>query len=120
MGYMDVITGLQTWSDYISSQQQVQGFDKALQKQTKTLTVALKNQKNRQIALEQGLGAIGSELSRGVERLAGDIEFSVDRLAVGIDQLAADFNLLMGDVIWKLEGQSATLASILKTLQARR
>jgi len=115
---MDVVTGYQTWSDYISSQQQVQGFDKALQKQTKVLSVALKNQKTRQTVVEQGLGALGSELSHGIADLAGNIQFSVDRLAGGIDHLAADFNLLMGDVIWKLEAQSATLASILKTLQA--
>ncbi|MFN2453372.1 MAG: hypothetical protein ABR577_04050 [Pyrinomonadaceae bacterium] len=133
MGYWDVVTGYQTWSDYISSQEQVKGFDNAIQKQSKGLEkvvkVGIANQRDYQTALESGLGALSgevvsglnvlsSDISRGFGALSNSIDFGFDRLANGIDQLNADFNLMMGDVIWKLEVQSDTLASILRTLQA--
>jgi ElaB/YqjD/DUF883 family membrane-anchored ribosome-binding protein len=133
MGYWDVITGYQTWSDYISSQEQVKGFESALKNQSrgfeKVVRVGIANQRDYQTALESGLGAINGELvsslnvlsgdmSRGIGALANNIEFGFDRLAGGIDQLNADFNLMMGDVIWKLEVQNDTLASILRILQA--
>jgi tetratricopeptide (TPR) repeat protein len=122
MGYFEVITGQQSWSDYINNKEQVRGFEKALQKRTgsieRAVKVGLANQRDYQTALESGLGAIRGDISHEVSGLANSMEFGLDNLSKGIDQLKADFNLLMGDVIWKLEVQSNVLASILKTLQA--
>jgi tetratricopeptide (TPR) repeat protein len=122
MGYFEVITGQQTWRDYVSSQQQVKSFEKALQKPAKQLEKVIKvgiaNEREYQAALEAGLGAVRGEISYGMNNLANSVDLGVDKLSRGIDQLNADFNLVMGDVVWKLEAQSETLASILKTLQA--
>jgi len=129
MGYWDVVTGYQTWSDHISSQEQVKGFENALQKQSKGLkqaiSVGLSDQRDYQTALQSGLGAVSGELnalsrdiSHGMGALANSIDFGFDKLANGIDNLNADFNVMMGDVIWKLEVQNDTLTSILRTLQS--
>jgi ElaB/YqjD/DUF883 family membrane-anchored ribosome-binding protein len=122
MGYFEVITGRQTWSDYVSSKEQVKGFGKALQTQTKGLEkvvkVGLANQKEYQTALKSGLGAIQSDISDGMSGLSNSMQFGFDRLSGGLDRLNADFNLSMGDVIWKLEVQNDKLASIVETLQA--
>ena len=85
MGYFDVVTGYQSWSDYISSQQQIRGFDQALQRQTKSLQVSLGNPKDRQRALEKGLGAIEGAISGGMGQVADNLEFGFDRLGSGIE-----------------------------------
>ena len=128
MAIDDVLFGAQTWSDHIGTQEQIKGFERGLAQQTKQVQKAIRvglSQRDYQIALNCGLGAIGDKLSlmatnmsRGVEGLSTSLEFGFDVLAEGIDKLNADFNLMMGDVIWKLETQNHTLASILKTLQA--
>jgi len=133
MSYGDVFFGLQTWTDYISTKEEVRGFESAIQEQTKDvgkfLKVGIANQQAYQTAVESGFGAISGDLvsglnvvredlSRGITALTDSVDLGFDRLAGGIDQLNADFNLLMGDVVWKLEVQGEMLASILYTLQA--
>jgi tetratricopeptide (TPR) repeat protein len=116
MALIDVFAGLQTWSDYISSREQIKGFEKAL---AKTGSAMMRVEVSRRdLALESGLGALGADIAYGMGQLANTIEFGFDRLADGIDKLNADFNLLMGDVIWKLETQNKTLISMLEMLQA--
>lgn len=122
MAYWDVVTGRQTWSDYVTAQDQSRAFGNAIQVQTKALTksnaqIAL-TQRDYQIALQSGLGALDESMSRDLGSLTSTIELGFDRLQNGIDGLNADFNLMMGDVIWKLEVQNEILASILRTLQA--
>lgn len=60
MAYWDVVTARQTWSDYVTAQDQSRAFGNAIQVQTKALTrsnaqIAL-NQRDYQIALQSWLG----------------------------------------------------------------
>jgi tetratricopeptide (TPR) repeat protein len=45
------------------------------------------------------------------------LELGMDVLAGGIDRLNADFNLFMGDIIWKLEMQHETLSTVLQEIR---
>lgn len=147
MAWFDVVTGYQTWSDYVSSHDQIRGFDQSLNQQSKDIRQELRQQgkklqeavskgafqlglkqKEYQVALESGLGALGNNLNSGFEvlnanvshgfgELASTVEFGFERLAEGIDKLNADFNLLMGDVIWKLEMQQQSLNHILQEIR---
>lgn len=122
MAYWDVVTGRQTWSDYITAQDQSKAFQNALQVQTKSLTTSSAkfalSQRDYQIALQSGLGALEERMSKDTDNLTNTLELGFERLGDGIDRLNADFNLMMGDIIWKLEVTNERLASILKTLQA--
>ncbi|MBI3947572.1 MAG: tetratricopeptide repeat protein [Armatimonadetes bacterium] len=79
-------------------------------------------------AIQGGLGNIASgmgDMADGVRDLAaatgrglGQLSYQIDGLGSGIDQLNADFNVAIGDVIWKLQQHSDQLASILDTLRA--
>jgi WD40 repeat protein len=75
------------------------------------------SQSDYQIAIESGLGALGAGISYGVGDSGYSVEFEFDRLAAGLDQLNADFNFLLGDVIWKLEMHEATLSNILHEIR---
>src|SRR6185295_8890579 len=66
-----------------------------------------------QVALESGLGALGPGIGNSSNDRDCSIEFGFDQLAGGLDQLNADFNFLLGDVIWKLEMHEETLSNIL-------
>ena len=46
------------------------------------------------------------------------MQYEVQRVGEGIDRLRADFHILMGEVIWKLDIQQATLTSILDAIRA--
>lgn len=126
MAYWDVVFGKQSWSDYITGQDQIRFLGNAFQAQTDALArsnmqIAL-SQRDYQIAVQSGLGALGNSLSRDIDALSrnmtNSIELGFSKVSGGIDELKADFNILMGDLIWKLEVQNETLASILNALQA--
>lgn len=117
MAFTDVLLGLQTYTDYVSSQEQIKGFEQALaRRETGSVQIGL-NQSNLQRAVESGLGSLSDNVFRGLDQVTSSIEFGFDQLAGGIAELNADFNLLMGDVIWKLQLQQGTLNNILKELQ---
>jgi hypothetical protein len=125
MGLWDVYSGNQTWSDYVSTQEQITGFEKAVQKQTKALINSRSgelqitlNQHSYEVALEQGLGAVSANMLEGTDAITNSIDFGFEQVASGIDKLNADFNLLIGDVTWKLETQTNHLASILTALHS--
>jgi len=128
MGLWDVYYGRQTWADYISSQAQLEGLEEVLQKRTTDLDAALSkarpgsmkvglSPKDYQIALESGLGALGATIGYGLGELECSLELGFEQLAGGIDQLNADFNLLLGDIIWKLEMYQEALNNILEEIR---
>lgn len=121
MAHWDVVTGRQTWSDYVTAQDQSRAFENALQAQTKSLTRSnaqiVLSQADYQIALRSGLGALEESMSRDMGSLTNTIEIAFDNLANGIDSLNADFNLMMGEVIWKLEMLQDTLNNILQEIR---
>ena len=121
MTYWDVVTGRQTWSDYVTTQDLSSVFHNALQAQTRALTkanaqIAL-SQSDYQIALQSGLGALDESVSGGLANVTNKIEVGFDRLQNGLDALNADFNLMMGDIIWKLEMLHVDLNNILQEIR---
>jgi hypothetical protein len=128
MALPDVVFGLQTYNDYITSRDQIRGFEGALRHHRKGLEKSIGLSLNRDayhVALMSGLGALNENMisgfrgvGTGIQNLTNSVEFGFDRLSDGIEKLGADFNLLMGDVIWKLELQNNLLTSIVQTLQA--
>ncbi len=104
MALSDVMLGLQTWTDYVSTADQARTFRTALAEHR---TAVVSSQRDTQFVIDASSRAIGSRLDAGLEWVAG-----------GIAKLNADFNLLMGEAIWLLQLQDGHLKSILQTLQA--
>jgi WD40 repeat protein len=126
MGLSSIYLGNQTWEAFISDRQSIASFEKAVEQRTGLVDVSLAipgairvalNQRDYHVALESGLGALGSGMTYGINDSNYSIEFGFDRLAGGIDRLNADFNLLLGDVIWKLEMHEETLSNILHEIR---
>jgi WD40 repeat protein len=126
MGLAAVYLGHQSWSDYINARERLDAFEKAIELQAAnldnsaasagTMRVALRKS-DYHIALESGIGALGStENDDAVEPLCS-IELAFQKLAGGLDQLNADFNFLLGDVIWKLEMHGETLSNLLHEIR---
>jgi WD40 repeat protein len=126
MTLCDVYLGNQTWEEFLSNRDLIEGFERAFEKQTMSFDVPLAisavmevglSQSDYQIALESGLGAIGAGFSNQSEGLDYHLEFGLEKLAGGMDQLNADFHLLLGDIIWKIEMHQDTLDSILQEIR---
>lgn len=100
MALSDVMLGLETWTDYVSTGDQT----RALAKHQAAL---VSSEQNTQFAIQTGFGSLDRKVETGLDWLAG-----------GIAKLNADFSLLMGEVVWMLQLQDAHLQSILETLQA--
>jgi tetratricopeptide (TPR) repeat protein len=125
MDLLDVYEGRLRWSDYILNQTQVEALDHSLQGRVSldasdepqgSLALPLAPGEYA-IAVGSGLGAVGTALKapEGVETRS--IKLGLDKLAGGIDRLNADFNLLLGDAIWKLEMRQETLSDILQEIR---
>ncbi len=118
MGFGKVLLGMQEWSDYSTGKDIVKGFDRVIQKRSADMTLQIRtNQHEQQLALQSGLGALGENVSHGISLLTNSIEIKLNKFREGIDKLNADFNLLMGDVIWKLQMQQETLNDILQEIR---
>ncbi len=122
MGLSDVYLGDQSWEQYISRCGLLAQFEKAIDARSPnaeplagSVHVGLSNG-DYQLALEMGLGGLGVSAAFGAA-YACSIEFGLDRLACGLDELNADFNFLLGDVIWKLELHQETLSNILHEIR---
>jgi tetratricopeptide (TPR) repeat protein len=124
MGLSAVYLGNQAWEDYISDRNSIAGFEKAVEQRAGRLEHSISkpgampvslSQGDYQIALESGLGALGAGISYGSSDYS--IEFGYDQFAGGIDRLNADFNFLLGDVIWKIEMHEDALSNILHEIR---
>ena len=126
MGLSAVYLGDQTWEHYIGNRETLACFEKAVQQQAGRVGDSLAmlgsmqfalSEPDYQFALEAGLGAIGAGASLTDRDAARSLEFGFDKLAGGLDGLNADFNLLLGDLIWKLEMHEQTLSNLLVELR---
>jgi WD40 repeat protein/tetratricopeptide (TPR) repeat protein len=122
MGLSDVYLGDQSWEQYISSCGLLAQFEKAIDARSPnaeplagSVHVGLSTG-DYQLALEMGLGGLGAAASFDAAH-ACSIEFGFNKLACGLDELNADFNFLLGDVIWKLELHQETLSNILHEIR---
>jgi WD40 repeat protein len=108
MELLDVFSGKATWKEYISSSAQTLDQELSIYLESpahaaaETLVLMLRDQ-DRHEADESGLGAIGSALSSSLRDSPYEIVLGIEGLAGGIDRLDADFNLSIGDLMWKLE-----------------
>src|SRR5258705_1918154 len=121
MGLAAVYLGHQSWENYISGRASLVSFEKALEQravrfeESLVLPPAMQiglSAADYQVALESGLGALGPGIGNTSNNSDHSIEFAFEQLAGGLDQLNADFNFLLGDVIWKLEMHEETLSNI--------
>jgi tetratricopeptide (TPR) repeat protein len=67
-------------------------------------------------AIEAGLGALGDAL-HDPPATGRALEFEAAQLAGGIDHLSADFNLLLGDLVWQCELGHEMLHEILAEIR---
>jgi WD40 repeat protein len=110
-----------------------------------TLTLQL-SPVDYETVLESGLGAMGAAISKTrfqartpaatmalngysgrqheaqefespIDTPGRTLELGMDKLAGGIDRLNADFNLFMGDIIWKLEMRHERLCTVLEEIR---
>ncbi len=125
VGLCEVYLGRQTWGDYLSNRNLIEYFERALPIQsgdhlqlsaTGSMQLGL-SESDYNLAKESGLGALGAGISHALDDLQYSIEFGFEQLGGGIDQLNADFNLLLGDIIWKLEMHQETLNTILHEIR---
>jgi WD40 repeat protein/tetratricopeptide (TPR) repeat protein len=126
MALCDVYLGDQSWEDYLSNRVLIEGFERSFEKQTMSFDMPLAlsavmevglSQSDYQVALESGLGALGTGLSYLGDEADFHLEFGLEKLAGGMDQLNADFHLLLGDIIWKIEMHQDTLNNILQEIR---
>ncbi|MCI0663916.1 MAG: hypothetical protein L0220_22905, partial [Acidobacteria bacterium] len=111
MGIQDVYEGRQSWAEFISGRAQLKGVAEPGPAGRSSLKVNLSS-KDYRLALDSGLGAVND--------LAGTeigLEFGIEKISGGIARLNADFNFLLGDLIWKYEMCEETLNHILQELR---
>jgi tetratricopeptide (TPR) repeat protein len=91
------------------------------EEQIQNLQAIEANQRWAAIQLEQGLGkliATQQVLGQVIQNGFGASARQMDKLGASVQALQASFDWWMGQTLWKLDEQSATLKSILETLQA--
>lgn len=113
MRLYEVYLGRQSWDEFLSNSDLITGLETELAKEKSTMMQVGLSQSDYQIALESGLGALGTGMASGVGESKYNLEFSLEKLAEGLDQLNADFHILLGDFIWKIEMHHETLSNIL-------
>jgi WD40 repeat protein len=128
VGILDIYDGHQNWSDYIAGQPGISVFGRALRHQENSgrsldavfpdgsVKVGL-TPEDYQVAMESGLGALSTGFAYADDGSRHALEFGFGRLAAGLQELGADFNLLMGDLIWMLEMQQDTLHNLLQEIR---
>src|SRR5262245_53834264 len=125
MGLLDVYQGHQTWTDFISSQTAFTALEGLLPRRTgdassgdkpEELSVGV-TKREHQVAVESGIGALNLERLRHVTENSVRLALGVEKLAGGLESLKADFNLLLGDVVWRLEMQQDSLTGILEEIR---
>ena len=123
MGLSEVYLGHQTWQDYLSNRELVRSFERALGGQIEdsfAISGAMQvdlSKSDYQMAIESGLGSLGSMMDYSIAPSQYRIEVGFAKLAGGMDQLNADFHLLLGDIIWKIELHQDTLNNILQEIR---
>lgn len=74
MSWYEVYSGKQTWSDYISTQEQIQGFEQALEKHRNASDGSLSIKvADLQTASSAGLGALTTEVRDTGVALSNDL-----------------------------------------------
>jgi len=111
----DYFTGQQSWQDYVSNRDLAKRIESSVVKVGNGIRLEMQTAANTvSQAVSQGFGSVIDGLDDGLSQLSCEIR----DVSMGTADLRSDFHLLMGEVVWKLELQNATLVSLLTTLQA--
>jgi tetratricopeptide (TPR) repeat protein len=113
MGLLDVYQGHQTWKDFIGGQES--SADSTGDK-SGTLISGLRAG-DQHLAARSGAGALNLERLRRANENAMRLVLGIEKLAGGLENLKADFNLLLGDLVWRSEMQQASLTSALEEIR---
>lgn len=124
MGLLDVYQGHQTWADFINDQPSFSADelsprrtrDAPVDDKAETLSFGLTARDHR-VAVESGLGALNPGRLRRAGAGAVRLALGIEKLAGGLESLKADFNLLLGDLVWRSEMQQESLTSILEEIR---
>jgi hypothetical protein len=112
MSLYDYLTGQQSWTSYVNNRDIGRQFEMS---PTKAGNMILRiSASDWHKAIAEGLGSITNGFSDATEHL----QYEISNVSAGVEALRADFHVLMGDVIWKLEMQTTVLADMLHALQA--
>jgi WD40 repeat protein len=122
-GLLDVCYGRQSWVDYLNAQAPVARLlepppplsDNLLTK-SQTVTISLSASEQQRVAAS-GLGALAAFGRAEPNTALANLELSSEKLAGGLARLNADFNLLLGDLVWKYEMQHETLNNLLQEVR---
>jgi tetratricopeptide (TPR) repeat protein len=90
MGLLDIYQGHQTWKDFIGG---------------------------HEVAVNSGPGALNSESLRRANENVVRLALGIEKLAGGLESLKADFNLLLGDIVWRSEMRQESLTSVLDEIR---
>ena len=125
MGLWEIYQGHQTWEEYLRNQSPLNDWTEithltsasdttSTQPHTDAVAVGL-SASDYQLALDSGLGAL--TLNTASEAKEFRLELESEKLAGGLARLNADFNLLLGDLIWKFEMSQETLNHLLQEIR---
>jgi tetratricopeptide (TPR) repeat protein len=125
MGLLDVYRGHQTWADFISGQASFAAIEESSPRRTRDASTGDKSEaftvgltaRDHRVAVESGLGALNPEGLRRSGENAVRLALGIEKLAGGLESLKADFNLLLGDIVWRLEMQQESLTSLLEEIR---
>ena len=126
MTLSEVYLGQVPWESFLASHGLFDGFEKAVEEETGGYEVSFSaghaiglglEESDYRLAINSGLGALSTASDNYSKASEYRIEVAFDRLAGGLDRLNADFNLLLGDIIWKLELHQETLSNILQEIR---
>ncbi|MBO0862087.1 MAG: hypothetical protein J2P21_27055 [Chloracidobacterium sp.] len=113
MGLLDVYLGHQTWEDFIGGQA---SLTELIGDKSSAFSVGL-TARDHQVAIKSGLGALNPERLRRASENTVRLMLGIEKLAGGLESLKADFNLLLGDHIWRSEMRQESLTSILEEIR---
>jgi uncharacterized protein with WD repeat/tetratricopeptide (TPR) repeat protein len=117
MELYDVYSGRRSWGEFMSNSALLEDYEKSIIEARPGAMLVRLSRQDYQIALDSGFGAIDARLARVASDSNCSIELSFERLAGGLDRLNADFNLLFGDIVWKLEMREEALNNILQEIR---
>jgi hypothetical protein len=113
MSFSDVLIGHQTWSDYITA---CDISRVRVVTQHGQLVVTL-DASDYELAVRAGIGALIEGIEVAEPYKASAVEAGLKDISITIEKFNADFHVLLGSVIWRLEQENETLRTILFTLQ---
>lgn len=119
MSLLDVYQGRVSWAEYLSQQKALTdpgGLPSEPQRAEGSLKFSLSKQDHRAV-LTGGVGALRSPARNEMREALHTLELNLATLAGGVAQLKADFTPLLGDIVWKLEMQQASLLDVLQEIR---